>query len=239
MLSPQIYYAILFLVSAFAFWRGRRDERIAAAICILATFATHFVYESQRRLRRGRIGRLHRRCRDLLRLYLHRPSIRTVLAALGRRPAAHDGLLSPAEGDPTRPDAAGLCSCGTLLGLSHLPDHRDRDVAEPSPAGVAARDGSPHTHRDGCAVRAARPCRRHVPAKEVASEPRHRQPPALLGKACGRGGARQSRSQSASRLGDARSGRLHAISARRCRSRWPTSPTSAVSFRTTRRTRGW
>jgi len=44
MLSPQIYYAILFFVSIYAFRRGRSEERIAAATCILATFATNFVY---------------------------------------------------------------------------------------------------------------------------------------------------------------------------------------------------
>jgi hypothetical protein len=44
MLSPHTYYVILFLVSAFAFLRGRRDEWIAAATCILATFATNIVY---------------------------------------------------------------------------------------------------------------------------------------------------------------------------------------------------
>lgn len=44
MLSPQTYYAILFLVSAYAFVRGRMDERFAAATCIAATFATNVVY---------------------------------------------------------------------------------------------------------------------------------------------------------------------------------------------------
>ena len=44
MLTPQTYYAMLFLVSAFAFLKGRADERIAAATCILATFATNIVY---------------------------------------------------------------------------------------------------------------------------------------------------------------------------------------------------
>ena len=44
MLSPQIYYLILFIVSAYAFVRGRTDERIAAATCVLATFATNIVY---------------------------------------------------------------------------------------------------------------------------------------------------------------------------------------------------
>lgn len=45
MLSPPIYYTILFLVSAFALWCGRTDERVAAAICVLATFASNIVYE--------------------------------------------------------------------------------------------------------------------------------------------------------------------------------------------------
>lgn len=45
MLSPQLYYAILLLVSAYAFVRGRADERIAAATCIVATFATNLVYD--------------------------------------------------------------------------------------------------------------------------------------------------------------------------------------------------
>jgi hypothetical protein len=45
MLSPPIYYTILFLVSVFAFWCGRTDERVAAAICVLATFASNIVYE--------------------------------------------------------------------------------------------------------------------------------------------------------------------------------------------------
>ena len=44
MLSPSTYWAILLLVTAFAFWRGRADERLAAALCIIATIATHLVY---------------------------------------------------------------------------------------------------------------------------------------------------------------------------------------------------
>ena len=44
MLSPQFYYALLLFVSAYAFLRGSADERIAAATCILATFATNLVY---------------------------------------------------------------------------------------------------------------------------------------------------------------------------------------------------
>ena len=45
MLSPPIYYSILFLVCAFALWCGRTDERAAAAICVLATLASNIVYE--------------------------------------------------------------------------------------------------------------------------------------------------------------------------------------------------
>ena len=44
MLSPTTYYAILFLVSAYAMIRGRSDERIAVATCIVATVATNIVY---------------------------------------------------------------------------------------------------------------------------------------------------------------------------------------------------
>jgi hypothetical protein len=47
MLSPQVYYAILFVVCAYAFLRGRADERIAAATCIIATLASNIVYEPQ------------------------------------------------------------------------------------------------------------------------------------------------------------------------------------------------
>ena len=45
MLSPPVYYTILCLVSAFAFWRGRSDERAAASICILATLVSNAVYD--------------------------------------------------------------------------------------------------------------------------------------------------------------------------------------------------
>ena len=45
MLNPQTYYVILLLVSLYAFVRGRSDERIAAATCILATIATNLVYD--------------------------------------------------------------------------------------------------------------------------------------------------------------------------------------------------
>ena len=41
MLSPLAYYFVLLAVSAYAFVAGRRDERTAAATCIIATLATH------------------------------------------------------------------------------------------------------------------------------------------------------------------------------------------------------
>jgi hypothetical protein len=40
MLSPQAYFVVLFLVCAYAFLRGRTDERTVAAICILASGAS-------------------------------------------------------------------------------------------------------------------------------------------------------------------------------------------------------
>lgn len=47
MLSPKTYYVILFFVSLYALLQGRSDERVAAATCILATFATNAVYTPQ------------------------------------------------------------------------------------------------------------------------------------------------------------------------------------------------
>ena len=43
MLSPIVYHVLLVAVSAYAFLRGRSDERMAAAICIIATIATRLV----------------------------------------------------------------------------------------------------------------------------------------------------------------------------------------------------
>ena len=40
MLSPLTYWLLLAAVSAYAFLRGRVDERLAAVICIVATFVT-------------------------------------------------------------------------------------------------------------------------------------------------------------------------------------------------------
>ncbi|HXG81126.1 MAG TPA: hypothetical protein VNJ05_04930 [Sphingomicrobium sp.] len=40
MLSPIAYWLLLFAVSAYAFARGRLDERLAAMICIVATLVT-------------------------------------------------------------------------------------------------------------------------------------------------------------------------------------------------------
>jgi hypothetical protein len=43
MLSPVVYHLLLIAVAAYAFLRGRSDERMAAAICIIATIATRLV----------------------------------------------------------------------------------------------------------------------------------------------------------------------------------------------------
>lgn len=44
MLSPLTYWILLLAVTAYAFWRGKVDERMAAAICIVATIATKMVH---------------------------------------------------------------------------------------------------------------------------------------------------------------------------------------------------
>lgn len=43
MLPKQIYWALLFAICGYAFWRGRRDERVVAAICLIASIATPLV----------------------------------------------------------------------------------------------------------------------------------------------------------------------------------------------------
>ena len=40
MLSPIVYWMLLFAVALYAFTKGRVDERMAAAICVLATIAS-------------------------------------------------------------------------------------------------------------------------------------------------------------------------------------------------------
>jgi hypothetical protein len=40
MLSPTAYFVLLFLVSAYAFIRGRFDERFAAGTCLVASIAS-------------------------------------------------------------------------------------------------------------------------------------------------------------------------------------------------------
>jgi hypothetical protein len=37
MLPKPVYWTILVLICAYAFWRGRKDERVAAATCLLAS----------------------------------------------------------------------------------------------------------------------------------------------------------------------------------------------------------
>lgn len=44
MLNPLAYWILLFAVAAYAFARGRFDERWAAAICIAATIGTRLVH---------------------------------------------------------------------------------------------------------------------------------------------------------------------------------------------------
>jgi hypothetical protein len=43
MLNPIIYHLLLVAVAAYAFLRGRADERLAAVICVVATIATRLV----------------------------------------------------------------------------------------------------------------------------------------------------------------------------------------------------
>lgn len=43
MLSPLAYWLILFGVASYAFGRGRWDERLVAAVCVLASIATVIV----------------------------------------------------------------------------------------------------------------------------------------------------------------------------------------------------
>jgi len=43
MLSPQAYFVVLFVVCAYAFLRGRTDERTVAATCLLASVASVLV----------------------------------------------------------------------------------------------------------------------------------------------------------------------------------------------------
>lgn len=47
MLPKQIFWLIVFLICAYAWWRGRTEERIAATTCVLAVIATRFVISPQ------------------------------------------------------------------------------------------------------------------------------------------------------------------------------------------------
>jgi hypothetical protein len=42
MLPRYVFWTILLSTFAYALWRGRSDERIAASVCLLATIATRF-----------------------------------------------------------------------------------------------------------------------------------------------------------------------------------------------------
>lgn len=43
MLPRYFFWTLLLLICGYALWRGRRDERIAASICLGASIATRFV----------------------------------------------------------------------------------------------------------------------------------------------------------------------------------------------------
>jgi hypothetical protein len=43
MLPKQIFWGIVILICAYAWLRGRSEERMAATICLVATIATHFL----------------------------------------------------------------------------------------------------------------------------------------------------------------------------------------------------
>lgn len=43
MLPHSVYWSVLLLICAFAFWRGHNDERLAAATCLIATLVQLFV----------------------------------------------------------------------------------------------------------------------------------------------------------------------------------------------------
>jgi hypothetical protein len=40
MLGPVLFLSLLFSICLYALWRGGRDERLVAALCLLGTFAT-------------------------------------------------------------------------------------------------------------------------------------------------------------------------------------------------------
>lgn len=43
MLPRPVFWSILLLICLYAFWRGRKYERLAAGVCLAASIATHFV----------------------------------------------------------------------------------------------------------------------------------------------------------------------------------------------------
>lgn len=46
MLNPLTYWIVIFLVAAYAFGRGRLDERLAVTICVLGSLATIWLSRS-------------------------------------------------------------------------------------------------------------------------------------------------------------------------------------------------
>jgi hypothetical protein len=43
MSTHHIYWVVLALTCGYALWRGRGDERVAAAVCVLASLVTYFI----------------------------------------------------------------------------------------------------------------------------------------------------------------------------------------------------
>ena len=43
MLPPFLFWSLLLGTCAYAFWQGQRDERIAAAVCLIGSLASTFV----------------------------------------------------------------------------------------------------------------------------------------------------------------------------------------------------
>src|SRR4051812_21737544 len=43
MLPHSVYWSVLLLICGYAFWRGRSDERVAAATCVIATIIQLYV----------------------------------------------------------------------------------------------------------------------------------------------------------------------------------------------------
>ena len=134
MLSPIIYHTLLIAVCAYAFLHGQRDERLAAIVCVVATLATRLALSPLTvRYSSVEMGVF------LVDLFALAGFIFIALRTdrfwphVGGRAPANDHGGARHEGYRGRPHAAGLRRRRTFLGLSYLPNHRHRHVAESSP----------------------------------------------------------------------------------------------------------